>query len=302
MKPPLFLLAPPRSFTSVINAMIGQHPEAFGVPELNLFICDKIIELWYPDLKEYYLDEKIRHGLLRTVAEIFTGEQTDASIEAAEHWCAARQHMSSGDVFNELRRAADPLFLVDKTPAYTIELRRLESILEACPDARFLHLTRHPVKQCESTVALANSMQVKFANSIDFLEDKAILEPQIAWHDLNINILNFLELIVPKENSLRVRGEDIMQNPEQELAKICRWLRIRDDDKAIDDMMHPERSPFACIGPMTALFGNDPNFLKRSKFKKHTPTLPDLEAPVSWREDGKGLKPEVLELAREFGY
>ena len=30
MAAPLFLLAPPRSYTSLVNAMIGQHPQAFG--------------------------------------------------------------------------------------------------------------------------------------------------------------------------------------------------------------------------------------------------------------------------------
>ena len=37
MAAPLFLLAPPRSYTSLINAMLGQHPQAFGLPELCLF-------------------------------------------------------------------------------------------------------------------------------------------------------------------------------------------------------------------------------------------------------------------------
>jgi hypothetical protein len=34
---PLFILAPPRSFTSVICGMIGQHPQMYGLPEVNLF-------------------------------------------------------------------------------------------------------------------------------------------------------------------------------------------------------------------------------------------------------------------------
>ena len=34
MAAPLFILAPPRSYTSLFNAMIGQHPEAYGLPEL----------------------------------------------------------------------------------------------------------------------------------------------------------------------------------------------------------------------------------------------------------------------------
>jgi hypothetical protein len=44
------------------------------------------------------------------------------------------------------------------------------------------------------------------------------------------------------------------------------------------------------------------NFLRGSKFKKHKPDLPSLEDPVPWRDDGKCLRPEVIAMAREFGY
>jgi hypothetical protein len=56
-------------------------------------------------------------------------------------------------------------------------------------------------------------------------------------------------------------------------------------------MMHPERSPFACFGPINALFGNDPNFLSGPTFRPHTPKVPPLDKPVPWRDDGAGLYP-----------
>ena len=40
--PPLFILGSPRSFTSLVCAMLGQNPDAYGVPELNLFIEDNL--------------------------------------------------------------------------------------------------------------------------------------------------------------------------------------------------------------------------------------------------------------------
>ncbi|PIR39365.1 MAG: sulfotransferase family protein [Alphaproteobacteria bacterium CG11_big_fil_rev_8_21_14_0_20_39_49] len=301
MKPPLFLLAPPRSYTSIINAMIGQHPEAYGLPELNLFFYNTLLELWNPDSKEVPFDKKSTHGMLRTVAEIFTGEQTDRSIECAEHWCAARQNVPVGEVFNDIRRQLDPLIPVDKSPWYTLDIEFLIRIIESCPDAKFIHLTRHPIKQCESNLSYVDATIVKIMNSVDYTKDKAILEPQMIWHDMNINILNFLENYVPKNQYIRMRGEEVMENTEAELVKMCRWLGIRDDAEAIDEMMHPERSSFANFGPLTALFGNDTNFLKGSKFKKHKPELPDLDSKLPWRDD-EGLKPQVKELAREFGY
>jgi len=93
-----------------------------------------------------------------------------------------------------------------------------------------------------------------------------------------------------------------MTNPREHLAMICRWLEIRDDDEAIEEMMHPERSPFACFGPIPALFGNDPNFLRNSIFRPHKPKMPSLNGILPWRDDDKGLRPEVISLAQEFGY
>jgi hypothetical protein len=177
----------------------------------------------------------------------------------------------------------------------------MKRIYEAFPDAKFIHLVRHPIPQSKSVMGLNDGIFALFVNAIDFQAERAILDPQIAWHDININILNFLD-IVPAENQMRIRGELIMENPREELAGICRWLGIRDDEEAVDDMMHPEASPFACFGPVNALFGNDPNFLRGSKFRPHKPRLPAMDAELPWRDDGKRLRPEVVALAREFGY
>lgn len=301
MPPPLFLLAPPRSFTSLMNAMIGQHPQAFGLPELMLFNTPVLKNFWQDVSEDVGADANRRHGLLRAIAEIYGGEQSAAAIEMAIHWCGARQEASTIEIYRELRDAIEPLMIVEKSPAYTIEQSRLERINEAFPDARFLHLVRHPIPQCESTMNLNNGVFALFVNAIEYTENEAIIEPQIAWHDINLTIMDFLETL-PPERCTRVRGEVLMSDPATELAKICRWIGIRDDAEAIDEMLHPERSPFACFGPMDALFGNDPNFLRRPAFRPHTPRTPALDSPVSWRADGKGLYPKVKELARYFGY
>ncbi|MBK1712104.1 sulfotransferase family protein [Rubrivivax gelatinosus] len=301
MAAPLFLLAPPRSYTSLMNAMLGQHPQCFGLPELCLFNVERLVDLWVRTTDEMGSEAKTRHGLLRAVAEIYGGEQTMDSVRMATHWCAARQNLTSGEIYRELVDKIDPLIAVEKSPAYTVDIQRLLRIREAFPDARYLHLTRHPVGQCKSVMSLYEGTFALFVNSIDFLEDRAIVEPQFAWYDLNINILNFLDTI-PAERQMRIRGEDVMNDPPKFLGMICRWLGIRDDADALGEMMHPERSPFACFGPLDAMFGNDPNFLSGPTFRPHKVKVPPLDKPVPWREDGLGLKPEVVELAREFGY
>jgi hypothetical protein len=301
MAPPLFLLAPPRSYTSLINAMLGQHPQAFGLPELCLFNGKLLKDLWIRETDEMSDTTRARQGILRAVAEIYGGEQTKATVMMAHHWAAARENMTVSDVYRELVAKLHPLIAVEKSPAYTIALDRMIAMYETFPDAYFLHLTRHPVGQCKSVMQMNEGAFALYVNSIEFHEDRAFVEPQYQWHDLNINILNFLE-IVPSHQQMRIRGEDIMADPRGQLAMICRWLGIRDDVEAIEEMMHPERSPFACFGPLPALFGNDPNFLRGATFRPHVPKVPKLDQAVPWRDDGLPLHPQVIALAQEFGY
>jgi hypothetical protein len=302
MADPIFLLAPPRSYTSLVNAMLGQHPQAFGLPELCLFNVDTLVDLWRgSDTEIPENGPLVRHGLLRAIAEIYCGEQRTGTINMALHWVSAREHWSTERVFQEIVSKLHPLVAVEKSPSYTMSVKRMQAMRRAFPNARFVHLVRHPVGQCKSLMAINDGAFSLKVEGFELGEDYALLEPQIAWHDINLNILDFLDE-VPAEQQIRLRGEDVMVDPRRYLAEIARWAGLRDDDEAVDAMMHPERSPFACFGPIGALFGNDPNFLAGPTFRPHKPKLPSLSSPVPWRDDGKGLYPEVVGLAREFGY
>jgi hypothetical protein len=302
MAAPIFLLAPPRSYTSLINAMLGQHPEAFGLPELCLFNVEKLVDLWRGSEGPVSENGAVaRHGLMRALAEVYCGEQTTATINMARAWSGAREDWSTGRVFQELVAKIDPLVAIEKSPSYTMSTVRLAWLHDAFPDARFVHLIRHPVAQCKSLMAINEGAFAIKVEAIEFRDDDCVLEPQIAWYDLNMNILEFLDG-VPASRQIRLRGEDVIAQPMHWLSEIARWAGLRDDPEAIEEMMHPERSPFACFGPINALFGNDPNFLAGPTFRPHTPQLPSLHKPVPWRDDGKGLYPEVIQLAQWFGY
>ena len=75
------------------------------------------------------------------------------------------------------------------------------------------------------------------------------------------NICEFLHA-VPASHTLRVRGEDIVSDPARGLREVLAWLGLRMDDEAIEEMKHPERSPYACYGLPSAHFGNERAFLQ----------------------------------------
>ena len=302
MTAPIFLLAPPRSYTSLVNAMLGQHPQAFGLPELCLFNVERLVDLWIGvEGENAERGAMARHGLLRAVAEIYGGEQTAATVNMARAWASVREDWDTGRVFQEIVARIHPLVAVEKSPSYAVAVPRMRGLLKAFPDARFLHLIRHPIAQGKSVMAINDGAFTMRMNAFEISEDQAVLEPQIAWHDVNLNILEFLEEVPPAQQ-MRMCGEAIMADPRTHLGAIARWAGLRDDDVAIEEMMHPERSPFACFGPVTALFGNDPNFLAGPTFRPHKPKILPLDAELPWRKDGRRLYPEVVELANEFGY
>jgi hypothetical protein len=299
MGDPLIILAPPRSFTSVVCHMVGQHPELYGLPELNLFVAETM------RVRGGVISEPLfaEHGLLRAVAELVAGEQTVQTIALAKLWVLARSECSCLSVFRELGARVAPKHVVDKSP-YTVQhVERIQRVRRAFPQARFLHLLRHPRSQGESLWKIAGGVVARMLDALDWTTDPPTVDLQRVWYRAHMNILTFLDG-VPECQWMRLRGEDLLADPDRYLKEIAELVGVRTDQEAIESMKHPERSPFACIGPLNAPFGNDPNFLRSPEFRSNggRRSRASLDGPVPWREDGTGFTSEVVALAREFGY
>lgn len=297
--PPLVVLSPPRSFSSLTSAMLGAHPQSAGLPELQLFMTDHMDPL----LKFFALSPgNLQDGLLRSVAQLYFGEQTDASVDQAKGWLAERRHLSTAAMFQLLARKVAPQVLVEKSIATVWRPGFLRRLKQAAPHARYLHLLRHPRGQCSSLVNMIGHREDSVAADLkDHSTDPPTFDPQIAWLQIHQNILRALS-DVPAEQVMRVRGEDVLADPERHLTEIVRWAGMRDDAEALDAMLHPERSIFARIGPPSAPYGSDPKFLENPVFRPQQSKPQSLEGPLPWRDDLTGFVPEVLEQARAFGY
>ncbi len=296
---PLFILASPRSFTSLICGMFGQHPDAYGFPELNLFVEERVREL----LNHFEGKAQFQfHGLLRTLAQLYAGEQTRNSIGMAYRWLMVRSEYSTTDIYYELCQKIYPLKGVDKSPAYTNNSVCLKRIITAFPNAYFLHLVRHPFAQCLSSIK--GGGEGYFAKALgyyDYTVSPPIVDPQFAWLDVQRQIIEFSSTI-PTRQTLCLRGEDLLSDPRTYLQKICTWLGLTWNDFAFEAMMHPENSPYACLGPYGATLGNDANFLRSPTYQQRDIQLNSLDEPLPWSPDGSGFAPEVIQLAHELGY
>jgi hypothetical protein len=321
---PLFILAAPRSFSSVVCGVLGQHPQMHGLPETHLFV-EQGMSAWLARAsRESYA---MQHGLLRAVAHLFYGEQTAESVMKAAAWLTRRSSSTSGLIFEELALRVSPAILVDKSPSMVYIPEAMRRARYFFPQARFIHLVRNPGGQGLSVMKYRNVLAKPEYQSkereatagtvpewVDNLAsfpytspaqaagyDDSEVDPQRGWFVLNHNIVDFLSTL-PGHQWMRVLGEDLLMDPDAELVKIAQWLGIRDDSNAIEQMKHPERSPYSCFGPPGARCGNDIFFLQDPKLHPPRAESHSLEEGLPWRRDGREFLPEVKELARQLGY
>jgi hypothetical protein len=303
---PIFILALPRSFTSLVNAVLGQHPQLYGLPELNLFLAETMAEFWTGksgDGKKKSVHWPVmRHGLLRTVAHLYGGEQTVNAISMAFRWIMVRRERTTAEVYQELCERIAPLTPVEKSPAYIAKPEYLHRIARAFPRARYIHLLRHPRGQGESVLnARGGSQMLMMAGSLDFSGEEVVVDPQVAWRKGNLQIAEFLDQI-PAARWIRLRGEDLISDLDGQLAELCGWLGLPAGGDDLEAMRHPEDSPYACVGPVNARLGNDINFLNAPAIRPFKVKTYDMAEPLPWRPDGRPFSAGVTELAREYGY
>jgi hypothetical protein len=295
---PLIILGSPRSFTSLVCAMLGQHPQMYGMPELNLFIADTLKE--FVESLGGYRQIQL-HGLIRAVAQLYSGEQTLVSLAMVRRWMVPRLEHSTADIYHELCRKVAPLRIVDKSPVYALHQEYLQRINKAFPNAYFLHLLRNPRTQGESILQIADGAMAVLSDSVDYSTDPPTVDPQLSWYRVQLNIEEFLRSISPVRQ-MRVLGEELLNSKERHLRAICGWLGVDDGQAALNAMLHPELSPFACLGPLGAHLGNDINFLRSPALRSGHVPCPPLNGPLPWRKDGQGFRPEIMAMAQRMGY
>jgi len=278
--------------------MLGEHPQMYGLPEVNLFVAETMRERQGVIARPKFSE----HGLLRAVAQLFAGEQTFGTIALARRWVEMRANCTCSSVLQELGERVAPRILVEKSPRSVVRCEYLQRIWKAFPNTKFLHLLRHPRSLGESLYRLGGTVAAKGLEALDYSTDPPAVDFQKAWYSLNMNIITFLDGI-PEDQKIQVRGEELLGDVDTYLRRIVKWLGLRTDEEAIEAMRHPEWSPYADFGPANARFGNDPNFLSAPALRPlPSGEAPSLEGPLSWRQDGRGFSPEVVELAKQLGY
>ena len=292
---PVFMLCPGRSFSSVVCGMIGVHPQLYALSEVYLFCADTVHEL-----RSYLSRPQLRtlfHGLLRVIAELEMGEQTEENADKAAAWLEERDNWSTTAIYEHIVERVAPRRCVDKTPAYT-RPENLCRVYEAYPDAKFLHIARHPRSFMTSRIKVFEDKATRkniAARKTDPDENEK------HWVKANSAVLEFTAHLQPGQ-SMFLQGEQLLSDPDRYLVQIAEWLEVDASPESIEAMKHPETSPYARPGPINARGGNNRKFIESPELKIMKYPKPSLDQPPEDGTDWWRFSPATLELARRLGY
>jgi Sulfotransferase family len=276
--------------------MIGQNPQLAGLPELKLFLYRTVGEL-EASLPASWRDRGVTHrspGLVRAVAEFLFGGQSSRSVTDAQAWLRERGHWSGADVLDVLQGHVHPRAVVEKSPENVVTPAAFGRLSTAYPLARYLHLIRHPASTLHSM--LEHWRRTMLEEPPEGLQVSCIA----SWLDVNQRILRFGTR--SGDRYLRIRAEDVLNDPVAQLRVIADALAVRADDDAVAAMSHPESSPFARFGPRGTgvTGGSDPGFL-RSPVPRRAVLPHSLDQPAEWT-GGPELWSMAAALAVQLGY
>jgi Sulfotransferase family len=289
------VLSPARSNSSVVTAMLGEHPELCGFPELALFRKETVGELLADPPGWTGPAARLRMaGVLRALAEHHDGAQSMETVAAAERWVEERASWSVADLLDHLLEAAAPRTGIEKSPESSSREEYLTRMTAAYPRARYLHLSRHPVP----TVA---SMHRVWHDRGYWNVDPTLFHHFClgVWYHQHRRIDELIRQL-PPSRGLQVRSEDVLNDPAATLPRICDWLGIDSGPEALGRMIHPERSPYAAEGPAGAVGGWDHGFLREPGLRRAELPGP-LDLPAGWVVE-PWLMLASRALASDLGY
>jgi hypothetical protein len=204
----LFVISPPRAGSTLLQRMLGSHPQIYTHPEPHLIT--PLAYLGYHDLVDKAPYDHIN------------------AAEAIQQFVDALPH-GEDDYLDALRAYADTLYgrmlapsgrryFLDKTPAYALVLPFLTRLY---PDARYVVLTRHPLAVMSSYANSFFSGDWEAAQQFNPIVNRYV--PAIA---------RLLEQ--PPRHTLQVGYEALVQNPAPELARIFEFLGLPDAPDAVN--------------------------------------------------------------------
>jgi phthiocerol/phenolphthiocerol synthesis type-I polyketide synthase E len=277
-RPMVFLLAGPRSGSTLLRVMLARHPELFCGPELHLLPFESMAQRHHLLAQEGYL--WMESGLAQTLAEVerLTPDQGERRVQQL-----IEDDVSIQEVYRILQGQLGERLLIDKSPSYTIHrtwLLRAEDLFE---EPKYLYLARHPCAATESFVRIRFHWLI--GNHFGAWDANPWLFAEKCWAVHNRNAIDFLGAIASQRQHW-VRYEDLVTDPDVVMKRVCDFLAIPFDDAVL--------SPYKGISTTFEL--GDPNLLA------HRGVDPTLATAWKRNPPPQQLSSFTKNVATELGY
>jgi tetratricopeptide (TPR) repeat protein len=187
---PIFVIGMPRSGTTLIEQILASHPACFGAGELAYW---------------------------NTAAAAY-----EPSVFAAN---ASPGALSTyGQRYLELlqRLAPDALRVVDKMPANFMNLGMMHAAL---PEARIIHVQRHPFDTCLSVYFQNLSTALPYANDLEDLAD---------YYAEYLRMISHWRAVLPPDRLLEIQYEALVDEPELWSRRLVEFIGLPWDPRCLE--------------------------------------------------------------------
>jgi NAD(P)-dependent dehydrogenase (short-subunit alcohol dehydrogenase family)/aryl carrier-like protein len=214
----VFILCAPRTGSTLLRVIFGGHPQFFAPPELNLLGFST-----FGEIKEFRAGQPGTYyqGCSRAIMEIKGCDLQEAQDMIMEF---ENQDMAIKEFYRVLQEWLGERILVEKSPTYTFDpviLRRIETYFDS---PLYVHLLRHPYGMIrsyeEAKLDLLSGQE--FSRRVSFTRRELA---ELTWIISQQNIMRFLKDI-PENRHSRIRFEDLVKQPQETTAALCRFLRV----------------------------------------------------------------------------
>ena len=280
----LFILAPPRSGTSLLRLMLAGHPQLLAANELQLLHFATMSERQKAYGGKYSL---WREGLVRTLMDLL---KIDAP--QARQWLARyeEQNLATSQMYALLQSMIGGRILLDKSPSYCLDINALQAAEQMFDQARYIQLLRHPS-------AVAQSFEARKMHQVWYLkpnEYSSLHLGEMIWTAAHQNISAFFDQI-PADRRYTLRYEDLVKQPEIEMRCLCHAIGLPYHPALID----PYKNVAQKMADATEAEANpmsDPTLLQQTQIN------PQLATTWLNKEKHIYLSQETIQVAQNYGY
>ena len=280
----VFVLAPPRSGTTLLRVMLAGHPRLFAASELQLLGFHSLAE------RERAYSGKFGlwlEGTIRVLMELLGCDADEAKKSMAE---AVAAGSTTKQFYLKLQQLIGDRILVDKSPSYAMDLGALHKAERDFEEPFYVHLVRHPY-------SVVNSFERYHMDQVLYLRPHTFaprLLGELVWSASHRNTLDFLEG-VPGRRQHRIRYEELVVRPREVMQGLCDQLGLEFDEGLVEPYQDLDRKMTDGLYSTSTPMG-DTKLLERTSI--------DARAAESWKGvlEDDFLGDVTWELASRLGY